>query len=229
MKKPRTLKDKLKFIIYASAALVTLLAVGIMVCLETILNIPLAIAMLALFLVLIGGFWLIGKFMDHSKYKTEFDEMEKEAEIEEEEEKKKRGMKPSITGLVLLAATIFLFAVFSGIEMVVNMIDDKSFADYLPDLCMVLTYFVSGGLLAKIAYNIRKGKVFHSGNTTLIYLIGVTIFASANIQNHYWESTTMVPNMTVFACYMVFVGLCVFFANLFSIAIQIKEEQDLTI
>ncbi len=132
-------------------------------------------------------------------------------------------------GLIFLTFAIFLFAVFSGIEMAVNMIENKSFVNYLPDLCMVLTYFICGGLLAKLAHNTRKGKVFYSGNVTLIYLIGVTILVSANVQTHYWDSTTMVPNTTVFACYMVFVGLCFFFGNLFSIAVQIKEDQDLTI
>ncbi len=229
MKKNRTLKDKLKFMIYASVTILTLLATGAMICLRHFLDLPVVLSVLVISPVMIGGFWLIGKIMDKSKYKAEFDELEKEAEREEEEEKKKRGMKPSIVGLVFLAAAIFIFAVFSGIEMVVDMIDNKSFVDYLPDLCMVFTYFISGVLLAKIAHNIKKGKVFFSGNATLIYLIALTIFASANIQNHYWDSTTMVPNMTVYACYMFFVGLCLFFANLFSVAIKIKEEQDLTI
>ncbi len=228
MKTNRTLKDKLKFMLYASVALIILLATGTMVWIRLFLDLPLAVAVLVIFPMMTGGCWMLGKIMDKSKYKAEFDELEKEAEIEEEQ-KKKRGLKPSIIGLVLLAATIFLLAVFNGIEMVVNMKDNKSIVNYLPDLCMVLTNFILSVLLAKIAYNIRKGKIFYSGNATLIYLIGATIFVSAGIQNHYWDSTAMVPNSTVFTCYMVFVGLCCFFANLFSIAIQIKEEQDLTI
>ncbi len=229
MKKMRTPKDKAKLILYVSVALVTLFSAAVMIVVGRVADLPAVVLGMLFYPLMVGGMWLLGKIMDRSKYKDVFDELNKEAEMEEEEEEKKRGQKPNVGGLVLLVVMIFLFAVFGGIEMVVNMVDNRSFVDYLPDLCMVLTGLVCGALLARIAYNIRKGKVFYSGNVRLIYLIAVTILLSAGTQHHYWESTAMVPNTAVFFCYMVFVGLCFFFGNLFSIAIQIKEDQDLTI
>ncbi len=228
MKKERSPKDKLTRIMQVSTVAITLFCIALLFVLRLCINVPTVVLMAVILPLLWGGLWLLGKILEKGRYKDVFDEMNKEAEMEEEQEKKK-GQKPNISGLVLLSVAVLLFAVITGAEMVSNMIKDKSFVDYLPDLCMVLTFLLCGFFLARISYNIKRGKVFFTQNSRLIYYIAFTVLLSTNIQAHYWESTTMVPNSTVLWCYLVFVGLVFFFGHLYNIAIEIKEDLDLTI
>ncbi len=79
----RTPKDKAKFIIYASVVVITLIAVGMMFLVGYVTGLPATMTLLAFLLTFGGGLWLLGKFMDRSKYKAEYDELNQEAEEED--------------------------------------------------------------------------------------------------------------------------------------------------
>lgn len=66
-------------------------------------------------------------------------------------------------------------------------------------------------------------------NSNLMYIIGATLILSTILQTQLWETTEMIPNLTVAMYYYLFGVLVMFFGKLFNIAIKIKEEQDLTI
>ena len=74
-----------------------------------------------------------------------------------------------------------------------------------------------------------KKKIFTSANAKLIYSIGTIVIVSVIIQNHYWETTTMMPNDTVGMIFALFGAFIVFFGRVFAIGVKMKEEQDLTI
>ena len=99
----------------------------------------------------------------------------------------------------------------------------------VPDLMGILTLLACSILIAIMAYNVKKKKIFTRTNAKLIYAIGAIIIFSVVIQNHYWETTTMLPNNTVAMNFSLFGVFIIFFGRVFDIGVKMKEEQDLTI
>ena len=98
-----------------------------------------------------------------------------------------------------------------------------------PMLYISLTLLACSILVVIIAYNVYKKRIFTRTNAKLIYSIGAILIFSIIIQNHYWETTTMLPNDTVALNFSLFGAFIIFFGRVFHIGVRIKEEQDLTI
>ncbi len=214
-------RRKIDLIFAAIAAVFVLLMIAVMVWFD--LKSPLVpICMIPLMILVYA---LVIRMMEKGRYRKEMEELEKELEAEE-----KRGKeKPKIYNIVFLSVVLLVVAVIDGVNVVTDMIENESFTAFLPDFVGFVTMFIIGGLVAGIAYNVWKGRVFYSRNSVLMNLIGATFILSALVQNHCWEATTMIPNVTVFMYFILFGGIIIFFGSLFDIAIRIKEDQDLTI
>ncbi len=224
MKKEMSPKDRFRRkinVIYAAIAVAFVILMFVVMVYFDLSSPFLPLCMVPLML---GAYILVGQILN-KRYKKEMEELE----AEEEAEEKRKHDKPKVYNLFFLSFVLIVVAVIDGVDVVVDMIENESFSEFLPDFIGFITMLTVGGLIVGIVYNVWKGKIFYSRNSTLLNLIGATFIISAIAQNHYWEATTMIPNTTVFMYFILFGGIIIFFGSLFDIAIKIKEEQDLTI
>ncbi len=234
MKIPRTPKEKLnfKFTLFNIILGVALLVLYFLLRIK--FNISAVLLIACMIPCDIGIYVLLSKWIESRKRKnpdfnTMMEELEKDWDEEEALKEKKSANRPPIYRIVILAIICICYPIVEGVELVKKIVESDSLASYLPDIICFFTMLICGVLLAIIAYNVFKGKVFHSTNSLLLYGIGMAIVASALLQNHYWETTEMIPNDTVFMFYILFGVMTGFCGSLFDIAIKIKEDQDLTI
>ncbi len=222
MKTHKSPKDRFKIMLTLIYAAIAVAFVILMLVVMVYFDLSSPFVPLCMVPLMLGVYILAGQILK-KRYRKEMEELE--AEMEEEDKKE----KPKIYNIFFLSAVLIIVAVIDGVNVVFDMIENESIPEYLPDFIGFLTMFVCGALIAGIAYNVRKGRIFYSRNSTLLNLIGATFILSALVQNHYWEGTTMIPNTTVFMYFIFFGGIIIFFGSLFDIAIKIKEDQDLTI
>lgn len=173
---------------------------------------------------------IISKILNSKKYKKLADELEKDCQEEEEAERRK-GERPNMSSITMIAVVCMAITIGNSIEVIYNACaaNDSTTKNILPACINILTSFTCCGCLGFLLYNIRKRRVFVSINSNLMYFIGATLILSTILQTQLWETTEMIPNLTVAMYYYLFGVLVMFFGKLFNIAIKIKEEQDLTI
>ncbi len=215
-------------ILYAAMGISGLAFFGLALLIRNFISFPIAIPIMLIFPVMGASASLAQTFLEKSRYKTEMDAMEKEAEEEEKKEAEKEE-KPQIWSLAILSFSAVIWAMAEGTETVINMIKAKSFVMFIPEFLSFMTLLIIGLLLAKISWNVRKGKVFTKSNYSLIYCIALTVVISVVVQLHYWDATPMIPNSTVGMYFLAFGMIILFLGSLFRIAIKIKNDQDLTI
>jgi membrane protein YdbS with pleckstrin-like domain len=224
-------KKKVTWIINSVMILSAIAIVATAHYIKTKYNMPTLVLYACSIPVLIGGFILFSKWLENSKWKDTIEEMEKEAE---EEEPTKPKHIPGSFGLILLAIICLGFSIDNGIDLTAgifsNAYEPEQFLKVIvPDCIGVFTILTCSVIIAIIAYNVMKKKIFTSVNARLIYSIGAIVIVSVIIQTHYWETTTMMPNDTVGMIFALFGAFIVFFGRVFAIGVKIKEEQDLTI
>lgn len=175
--------------------------------------------------------FIISQILDSKKYKKLADELEKDCQEEEEEAKRKKGERPDMSSITMIAVVCMAITIGNSIEVIYNACaaNDSITKNILPACINIITSFTCCGCLGFLLYNIRNRRVFVSMNSNLMYIIGATLILSTILQTQLWETTEMIPNSTVAMYYYLFGGLVMFFGKLFNIAIRIKEEQDLTI
>ncbi len=194
-------------------------------------NIPIFIGFLCIIPIYWGFMALLSKWLERSKWKDTLEKMGEE--IEKKEERNIPQAKPSIFSIALMSLILLICAIVYGIEIFKNIIANYTqgvnYTEILPDVINVLTLMICCICIGVIAFNIKKGKLFSHANANLIYTVGYTILFSVMIQQHYWETTTMIPNDSVRYYFFMFSIFIIFFGRLFSICVKMKEEQDLTI
>ena len=223
-------KKKVTWIINSVTILSAIALVAIVHYIKAQYNLPTLVLYACCMPVLIGGFILFSKWLENSKWKDTVEEMEKEAE----EEEAKSKPTPNIFSLVVIAIICLGYSIFNVMDITEGIFSNAYEAEHfwkviVPDFIGILTLLACSILIAIMSYNVMKKKIFTSTNARLIYSIGGIIIFSAIIQNHYWETTSMIPNDTVALYYGLFGVFIIFFGRIFSIGVKIKEEQDLTI
>lgn len=208
--------------------LIPLVALQFYVCKR--FNIPVIIGFICILPIFWGFVVLLSKWLEKSKWKDTIEEMEKDNEKEEAKPKPITG----IFGLILLSIICLGYSVCNGIETLEGIFSNHYESEYLikiivPDCIGILTLLACSILVVIIAYNVYKKRIFTRTNARLIYSIGAILIFSIIIQNHYWETTTMLPNDTVALNFSLFGAFIIFFGRVFHIGVRIKEEQDLTI
>lgn len=225
-----TPKRKWDVVMYTSSILMGLVIAALAIFVDRTFEIPsivIRVLMWLLVIVLVVGFT---KWLERTWFKDSKEEIEKEIDKEVE------AMDTTITkGTVIMAALLvfaFLFVIGCTAselleELMENYRSGKPLEAFLPGFIGLFTMVVFAAVFGGIVYNIGRGRIFVSANANLIYCLGATIFLSTIAQQSC--DTLMVPNPTVRMFY--FVLACVFFllSKLFSIAIKMKEDQDLTI
>lgn len=232
MKKKETKHRKLNRIITAFLMVWLILLVTIVNVLRIKFNYPSILLYACMIPVYIVGIRLFQKFLEHSRWSRDFEELN--ALCEEEEAKEQvQSKRPDIHSLVIIAFMGFLYAIYqtTGIveEILAHHSSGLSFQSVLPQCVGVLTLLLCCSFIAAILYHVIKGKVFTSSNVRLIYAVGATIVFSTVLQMQCWDATPMVPNSDVQICYCLLGIFIVFFGRLFDIAVELKKEQDLTI
>ncbi len=227
MRRP-TKREQIQMILYAVMGVSGFLFFGLALLLRNVINFPIAIPVMLVIPVMGATGSLAQILLEKSRYKAEIDAMEKEAEEEEKKEAEKEE-KPQIWSLAWLSFAAVVWAMVEGATTVDNMVRAKSFVMFIPEFLSFMTLLIIGLLLAKISWNVRKGRVFTKSNYTIIYWIALTVVMSVVIQQHYWDATPMIPNSTVGMYFLVFGMIIFFLGSLFRIAIKIKNDQDLTI
>ena len=223
-------KKKVTWIINSVMTLSAIALVAIVHYIKAKYNLPTLVLYACSMPILIGGFILFSKWLENSKWKDTVEEMEKEAEKEETKSKP----IPGIYGLILFVIICLGYSVCNAIDITEGIISSTYGQEHflkvvIPDCINILTLLTCSILIAIIAYNVIKKKIFTSRNAKLIYSIGAIVIFSVVIQNHYWETTSMIPNDTVGIYYSLFGVFIIFFGRVFDIGVKIKEEQDLTI
>ena len=223
-------KKKVTWIINSVMVLSAIALVIIVNYIKAKYNLPALVLYACSMPVLIGGFIFFSKWLENSKWKKTIEEMEKE----EKEEKAKSKPTPGIFSLVLIAIICLGYSISNVTNITEGIFSNTYEAEHfwkvvVPDLMGILTLLACSILIAIMAYNVKKKKIFTCTNARLIYSIGAIIIFSVVIQNHYWETTTMLPNSTVAMNFALFGAFIVFFGRVFDIGVQMKEEQDLTI
>ncbi len=221
-------RAKANMALYAAAILIAVVFLGVFFWINSFAKIPKIVFYLLAPVVVVAGMILVDKVLKKTRLKAELEKMDEEA-LKELEDESGRSAKPRTWSIALASLICLIGAGVEGFETVRDMIEAQSFKDYLPDFIFFLTILIIGLILAKITYNVWKGRIFSQGNYTLIYFLSATIFVSNVIQGHYWESTEMVPNDTVSIFYYLLSIIILFLGNLFEIAIKVKADQDLTI
>ncbi len=229
IKKPSP-KRQIELIIYAVIIITGALYFCLTLWLRKIINIPAAVFYILLPFIMIAVLNLTQTLLEKGRYKDEITRWEKEIEEEEiKDEQNGKIEKPNIWQIGLFAACALVWAGVEVVGTARDMIQEKSFTMFIPDLVCTLTLLIIGLVITKITYNVWKGKVFTESNSKLIYFMGFILVLSVLIQQHYWDSTEMVPNSTVGMYFMGFGALILFFGSLFDIAIKMKNDRDLTI
>ena len=229
MKKMNSEK-KVNWIIHTVMILMAIALIVLNHYIKVIFDIPVPIIYMCTLPLFIGGIILLSKWLERSKWKDTVEEMNKKCEKEEEKSKP----IPGSFGLILLAIICLGFSIGNGIDLVggifSNAYEPEHFLKVIvPDCIGVFTLLACSVIISIIAYNVMKKKIFTSVNAKLIYSIGAIVIVSVIIQNHYWETTTMIPNDTVGLIFALFGLFIVFFGRVFAIGVKMKEEQDLTI
>ena len=229
MKKMNSEK-KVNWIIHTVMILMAIALIVLNHYIKVIFDIPVPIIYMCTLPLFIGGIILLSKWLERSKWKDTVEEMNKKCEKEEEKSKS----IPGIFGLILFAILCLGFSIGNGIDLVggifSNVHEPEHFLKVIaPDCIGVFTLLACSVIISIIAYNVMKKKIFTSVNAKLIYSIGAIVIVSVIIQNHYWETTTMIPNDTVGLIFALFGLFIVFFGRVFAIGVKMKEEQDLTI
>ncbi len=229
IKKPSP-KRQIELIIYAVITVTGLLYFGLTIWLRKLINIPVAVFYILLPYIMIAVLNATQTLLEKSRYKEEIARWEKEIEDEEKkDEQNGRYEKPNIWQIGLFAVCALVWAAVEGVGLIREMIQEKSLIMFLPDTVCFITLLIIGLVITKITYNVWKGRVFTESNSRLIYFMGFILVLSVLIQQHYWDSTEMVPNSTVGMYFMGFGALILFFGSLFDIAIKMKNDRDLTI
>lgn len=225
-----TPEKKVTWIINVVMILLAIALVALVHYTKTKFNLPTIVLYIAYMPLFIGATILFSKWLEKSKWKDTVEEMEKECEKEEAKPKP----VPGIWWLILLVIICLGFSICNGVNIIEEIISNHHghehfFKVIVPDFIGILTLLVCSILIAIIAYNVYKKKIFIYTNAKLIYSIGAIVIFSILIQNHYWEATTMLPNDTVSMIFSLFGVFIIFFGRVFHIGVKIKEEQDLTI
>ena len=223
-------KKKVTWIINSVMTLSAIATVAIIHYIKAKYNLPTLVLYACSMPVLIGGFILFSKWLENSKWKDTVEEMEKEAEEKEANSKP----TPGIFSLIFIAIICLGYSISNVMDITEGIFSNIYEAEHffkviVPDLMGILTLLACSILIAIMAYNVKKKKIFTHTNARLIYAIGAIIIFSVVIQNHYWETTTMLPNNTVAMNFSLFGVFIVFFGKVFDIGVKMKEEQDLTI
>lgn len=227
-----TPKRKWDVVMYTSSILMGLVIAALAIFVDRTFEIPsivIRVLMWLLVIVLVVGFT---KWLERTWFKKSMPEIEKEIEKEIEE-----GESTISQGFVFMAVLVvgsFLVVIGSTAsdlwgELMEAYRVGKELKAFLPGFIGLFTMAVFAAVIGGIVYNISRGRIFASANANLIYGLGATIFLSTVLQQHCWDSTLMVPNSTVGTFYMVLAIVFFLLSRLFSIAIKIKEDQDLTI
>ena len=223
-------EKKVKWIIIAVMSLMIMALITIVSYLKTLFNLP-TIIFFACFAPLFAyGIILFSKLLKKSKWSDVVEDMEKKCVAEAAESKQKpRIIDLAIIVIVSLGYSISLgYGIIEG--LVSNQYGQKCFLEViLPNIISILTLLSCSVLIAIIAYNVYKKKVFEYKNARLIYSIGFILIFSVIIQRYYWETTTMLPNDTVAINFCLIGIFILFFGKIFSIGVKMQEEQDLTI
>lgn len=226
-----TPKKKVNWIIHTVTILMAIALVALVHYTKTIYDLPTIVLYACYMPLFIGGQILFSKWLENSKWKDTVEEMEKEAEKEEE----KSRWIPGSFGLILFVLICLGYSTYNAMDIIEGIFSNQYEPELflktiVPDCIGLLTLLACSILIAIIAYNvIIKKKVFTSTNARLIFSIGAIVIFSVIIQNHYWETTTMLPNDTVAMNFGLFGAFIVFFGRVFAIGVKMKEEQDLTI
>ena len=223
-------KKKVTWIINSVMTLSVIALVAIVHYIKAKYNLPTLVLYACCMPILIGGIILLSKWLERSKWKDTVEEMNKKCEKEEEKSKP----IPGSFGLILLAIICLGFSIGNGIDLTTGIFSNAYEPEHflkviVPDCIGVSTLLACSAIISLIAYNVMKKKIFTSANAKLIYSIGAIVIVSVIIQNHYWETTTMMPNDTVGMIFALFGAFIVFFGRVFAIGVKMKEEQDLTI
>ena len=230
MKKMNSEK-KVNWIIHTVMILMAIALIVLNHYIKVIFDIPVPIIYMCTLPLFIGGIILLSKWLERSKWKDTLEKMGQK--IEKEEERKIPQAKPSIFSIALMSLILLICAIVYGIEIFKNIIANYTqgvnYTEILPDVINILTLMICCICIGGIAYNVKKGKLFSYINANLIYTVGWTLFLSVTTQQHYWDTTTMIPNDSVRNYYYLFSIFILFFGRLFSICVKMKEEQDLTI
>ena len=229
-KKPST--KKITRIINAFASIWAVVLFAIVICLRIKTDWPPILLYLCMGFVYTGGFVLFQKIIERSRYKQDFEEANRELE-KEEEMKSAKDERPGFRSLAIVAVVAMICAVSDAVETVSLMVSDYSnglpINTHLPQCMNILTLLACGIFIAVILYNVSKRRVFDNRNSFCIYGVGATIIISTLLQSELWASTPMIPNGNVMMYYMIFGIFIIFFGKLFDIAVNLKNEQDLTI
>ena len=227
-----TPEKKVTWIINGATILMAVILVGVVNYLKTILDLPTIILYACLMPLVIGGQIILSKWLVKSKWKDTLEEMEKKCE----EEEAKSKPRPNIIGLAMFVVICLGYSISAGCGVIEDFITTQNHYDQahfyeviVPNCISILTLLACSILIAIITYNVYRKNIFTYTNSRLIYGIGVILIFSIIIQNHYWETTPMLPNATVAINFSLLGIFIFFFGKLFSIGVKMKEEQDLTI
>lgn len=195
-------------------------------------NVAMVLVLVGVFPFYIMGLTLMVKILDRLGCKPYLDAMEKEDDEEEEREARK-GRKPSAWGLTLMSLIGLVVAGQEGVKLALQMKDEwegmASVSAFMPQIITSLTLATCALLLLGLVCNVWRRRVFTSVNSWLINGVAATLILSVLVQKHYWDTTPMLPNGTVFALIML-LAICISFCGtLFEIAVEMKKEQDLTV
>lgn len=223
---------KFKRVLWIGNVLLGVAYVAVVVLLRILFDLPMAVAVLCVSPFYIKSLGYFIEVLERKGYKPYIDVMEKKEEAEEESELRTGG-RPGVWELVPVSLIALVVACYSAGYLVLCIHEEwskgASLTTYMPQIVEIFTLLPCGLLLLGLAYNVWRRRVFVSANGRMVNGIAFVIIFSTLVQVHYWESTPMVPNNTVFLFYML-LGCCIFFfGSLFDIAVRMKNEQDLTV
>ncbi len=228
MKQKITPAFRVKAIVVIGSLLIVAVYFGLIILLRKLTGWPVELLFLGLSpITVIGGIILL-KAMQKSRFKDDLDKFEQEYK-EKQEKSMGKDEKPRLWGIALVTLITFIWTIIYGYDMVAQMEEGESLRQYLPEAASFATFFICTLLLAIIAFNIWKGRVFTHMNVNLIYSISSVITLSALLQGSYLGETPMVPNTTVMMFYF-FISMIIFFlAEILEVAIKIRKDQDLIV
>ena len=148
---------------------------------------------------------------------------------QKEERQKNEQMKASIFCIYFISIIGLAYSIAKGAYIIKDITADIPFKTLIPSLIETQTLTLCSIFILLISINVRKRQIFTLKNTRYIDCIGYTVLLSTYIQHYYWDTTEMVPNMTVRHYFYLFALFIIFFGRLFAIAVKMREEQDLTI
>ncbi len=229
MKKENPNTKKVEIILAVCSILFTALYFGSVFLLHKLTGWQIEMCYIGLLPLLLLGMYVMLKALTSSRLKGSLEQFEKD-EREKEEAGMGKDEKPKMGILFIIGTLIALiWSAGYGIEMAGNMINAGSFGQYLPEFACFITMFTCSILIAWIAYNVWRLKIFSKTNVNLVYAISGILFTSAFLQGRYLGATPMLPNETVLTVYMFFSLILLFFAEIFEVAIKVRKDQDLIV